>query len=154
MTALDHTDWQSLIEAAHNPDCPSARLEQLYQQTEEMRQNQATLIRHQKQWEKVRQGIAQNPNTSPERLQALFTDEGEVPSYYFVLQNPAFSLILIESPDFFHHVDNRLLFRLLYRAQLPEFVWIWLQRHGHPHLLIQEAIRDRQQTEKDENLIS
>jgi hypothetical protein len=142
--ALNNTSWHALMEQAQDPTCPAQRLVQINQATDEMSATHPYQVR----WAEVRRHVAQNPNAPPTLLQALFTDEGETPLYQFVLQNPAFELVLIERPDFFHTVNSRLLLRLLYRAQLPPMVWAWLQQHGHPNKNVQEAIRDRQETEK------
>jgi hypothetical protein len=142
--ALADASWLSLMEQAQDPACSAQRLVQINQTTDEM----SAAHPYQVRWEEVRRHIAQNPNTPPALLQTLFTDEGEVPLYQCVLLNPAFDLVLIERPDFFHAVNSRLLMRLLYRAQLPMMVWTWLQQHGHPNKSVQEAIKDRQNTEK------
>jgi hypothetical protein len=143
MESPSDTSWQLLTQQAQDPTCPTQRLAQIYQEVEEIRASYPYQVR----WEEVRRGIAQNPNTSPDLLQVLFTDDGETPLYHYVLQNSAFELVLIERPDFFHGVNIRLLLRLLYRTQLPEYVWTWLQQHSHPDSYIKEAIKDRQNTE-------
>jgi hypothetical protein len=139
--------WHSLMEQAQDPTCPAQRLVQINQTTDEM----SIAHPYQVRWAEIRRSIAQNPNAPPALLQTFFTDEGEVPLYQYVLQNPAFDLVLIERPDFFHAVNSRLLMRLLYRAQLPTMVWTWLQQHGHPNKSVQEAIKDRQSAEQQEN---
>jgi hypothetical protein len=141
--ALADASWLLFMEQAQDPTCSAQRLVQINQANDEM----SIAHPYQVRWEEVRRHIAQNPNAPPALLQGLFTDDGEVPLYQYVLQNPAFDLVLIERPGFFHTVNSRLLLRLLYRAQLPTMVWTWLQQHGHPNKSVQEAIKDRQSAE-------
>lgn len=69
--------------------------------------------------QKIRQAIAQNPNTPPDVLVKLC---GRFPLQ--VLHNPVLNLILLEIPNFFEKIydANKLVF---YKYKLPDFFLEW-----------------------------
>jgi hypothetical protein len=142
MNTHDTALWDDWKQQARARDSTAALLDLLHQEMLALAEQPHVFARCRADWEEVRRAIAQNPNTNPSLLQTLFTDDGIEPLYERVLKNPAFPLILIECPDFFHGVNPRLLLRLLCRAGVPEVMWTWLQQYGHPHPTVQEAILD------------